>query len=152
VIDAFFGIACIVLLPWIRNKLGNAPDGAAPKRARGAAVALGVLCLLWFPYRLSPTMAGAAQPVVETAFTVIFVASGLFLLAASQIVRGNALARYGAWLGLALLLMYARRWVGGGGPAEWLVRLVPVVAGLSLIALALDAWRGLAREPSPIPS
>jgi PAT family beta-lactamase induction signal transducer AmpG len=150
-IDAVFGLACLLLLPWIKSVAGNADDGGAPLRARLAALALGLGCLAWLPYRMSPGAFGAAGPIFETVFTVLFVASALFLLAGAALLGPGTgrLARLGGWIAPLLLLMYARRWLGDAGPAvEWLIRLVPVAAGLLLLALALQAWRELDARPA----
>jgi hypothetical protein len=115
------------------------------------------------PYRIGQGALGAAAPVFETLFTVVFVAAALFLLAAAAVLAGTAraLVRLGAWLAPLLLLMYARRWVGAmaawfgdadraqafAQAAEIVVRAVPLLAAALLIALALRPWRQL--EPAP---
>lgn len=152
-IDAIFGLVCITLLPWMRNLHGNEPDGGAPPRARRAALVLAIGCLAWLPYRWAPSTVGAAQPILETAFTVLFVAAALFLLAAAS-VRGAAsrAARIGAWLAPPLLLMYTRRWLGDAGPVvETALRVVPLLAAVLLIALARAPWRELVPEPASRP-
>jgi PAT family beta-lactamase induction signal transducer AmpG len=174
-IDAILGLACLLLLPWMRTvgapgrseaptdrsaqRAGlpmrdNLPDGGAPLRARASAAILGVACLAWVPYRLGHAALGAAAPIFETVFTVVFVASALFLLAGAAVLRNasRTLLRAGAWMALLLLLMYARRWAGTLPPswAEWagyLILAVPVVAGSLLLALAAQAWREL-RAPA----
>ena len=149
-IDAIFGLACLLLLPWMRTVRGNAPDGGAPLRARASALVLGLACITFVPYRLGQGALGAAAPIFETVFTVVFVASALFLLAGAAVLRdaSRALLRAGAWMALLLLLMYARRWAGALPPpwadaAGYLVLAVPMVAGLLLLALAARAWREL---------
>jgi PAT family beta-lactamase induction signal transducer AmpG len=149
-IDAMFGLACLLVLPWIRTVRGNAPDGGAPLRARISAVGLGLACIAWVPYRLGQGALGAAAPIFETVFTVVFVASALFLLAGAAVLTqaSRALVRAGAWMALLLLLMYARRWAGQlGAPlvdyAGWLILAVPVLAGLLLLALAAQGWHEL---------
>ncbi len=149
-IDAIFGLACLLLLPWMRTVRGNAPDGGAPLRARASALVLGLACITFVPYRLGQGALGAAAPIFETVFTVVFVASALFLLAGAAVLRdaSRALLRVGAWMALLLLLMYARRWAGALPPpwadaAGYLVLAVPMVAGLLLLALAARAWREL---------
>lgn len=149
-IDAIFGLACLLLLPWIRTVRGNEPDGGAPLRARISAVVLGLACLAWVPYRLEQGALGAAAPIFETVFTVTFVASALFLLAGAAVLKDapRALVRAGGWIALALLLMYARRWVGAlgaplAGVANGVILAVPAVAGLLLLALAAQRWREL---------
>jgi PAT family beta-lactamase induction signal transducer AmpG len=154
-IDAIFGLACLLLLPWIRTVRGNEPDGGAPLRARLTAVILGIACLAWLPYRLQPGAFGAAAPIFETVFTVVFVASALFLLAGAAVLEraSRALLRAGAWIALLLLLMYARRWAGQLTPpiadgAGAVILAVPVLAGLLLLAMAAQAWRELDGAPA----
>lgn len=150
-IDAVFGLVCLLLLPWMRAVRGNAPDGGAPRRARLSAVVLGLACIAWLPYRLQPGALGAAAPIVETVFTVVFVASALFLLAGAAVLTRvpRVWARAGAWIAVLLLLMYARRWSGAlsaglAGAADFLVLAVPLAAGLLLLASAAQGWRELA--------
>lgn len=159
-IDAVVGLACLALMPWMRSVRGNAPDGGAPVRARVSALLLGTICLAWLPYRMVHHGLGAAEPLFETLYTVVFVAAALFLLASAAVLAGSAraLVRVAAWLAPLLLLMYGRRWVGAmsgwfGGDvfspqavadaAELLVRAVPLLAGALLAALALRPWREL---------
>jgi MFS transporter, PAT family, beta-lactamase induction signal transducer AmpG len=154
-IDAIVGLFCLALLPWIRTVRGNQPDGGAPMRARISAAVLGLACIAWLPYRLGQGALGAAAPVFETLFNVVFVASALFLLAGAAVLTqgSRAWARAGGWMALLLFLMYARRWSGGfsGDAAQavsWLIHLVPVVAGFLLLALATQAWRELRPAPA----
>jgi PAT family beta-lactamase induction signal transducer AmpG len=155
-IDAIFGLACLLLLPWIRTVRGNQPDGGAPLRARVSALILGLACIAWLPYRLGQGALGAAAPIFETVFTVTFVASALFLLAGAAVLThaSRALLRAGAWMALLLLLMYARRWAGHLSPpladvAGYLILALPVLAGVLLLMLAAQAWRELsAATPS----
>jgi len=153
-IDAIVGLLCLALLPWIRTVRGNQPDGGAPTRARVSALVLGLACISWLPYRLGHDALGAAVPLFETLFTVIFVASALFLLAGAAVLThaSRALVRAGSWMALLLLLMYARRWSADwGGVAQaamWLFHMVPVAAGALLLTLAAQAWRELQPAPS----
>jgi PAT family beta-lactamase induction signal transducer AmpG len=163
-IDAIIGLACLALLPWMKSVRGNEPDGRAGGRARLAAVILGLGCLAWLPYRLNQAALGAAGPIFETLFTVIFVASALFLLAGAVVLADSAraLTRAGAWLAPLLLLMFARRWVDAiagwlgfaAGPntftaaAELVVRALPLAGGVLLLALAMQAWRELQPQPA----
>ena len=123
-------------------------------RARASAVVLGLACIAWLPYRLNQAGLGAAAPLFETLFTVVFVASALFLLAGAAVLTqaSRALLRAAPWIALLLLAMYARRWSGelGGNAAQvaaWLINLLPVAAGALLLALAAQAWREL--QPAP---
>ena len=154
-IDALFGLVCLALMPWMKSVLGNAPDGGAPARARTAAAVLGLACAAWLPYRLSAGAAGAAAPLFETVFTVVFVASALFLLAGRAVLGGQreGLLRLGAWIAPLLLLMYARRWVGGLSPAlgdlaEVALRAVPLAAAALLGTLAWRDWAPLRVAPA----
>ncbi|MFO1216927.1 MAG: MFS transporter [Burkholderiaceae bacterium] len=146
-IDAITGLLCIALLPWMKGVAGNVPDGGAPLRARWSAAVLGIGCLAWLPYRFGGSALGAAAPIFETLFTVVFVASALFLLAGAAVLHGsvNGAKRLGLVLAPLLLAMYARRWLGDAGVVvQWLLNLVPVIAGVLLLALAAQAWRELA--------
>lgn len=156
-IDAVIGLFCLALLPWLRSVRGNEPDGGAPARARISAVALAAGCFAWLPYRLGHAALGAAAPVLETLFTVVFVASALFMLAGAAVLTQGArmLVRAAGWMALLMLLMYARRWSGefSGGAAKlvsWLILLVPVAAGLLLLALAGRRWGELRSEATPL--
>jgi PAT family beta-lactamase induction signal transducer AmpG len=167
-IDAVFGVACLALLPWMKSVRGNEPDGGASARARLTAIVLGLACLAWLPYRMNQAALGAASPIFETLFTVVFIAAGLFLLAGSVVLNGSArsLARAGAWFAPLLLLMFARRWVDsiaaalgyGQRPnafadvAEIALRVVPLAGAVLLLTLALQAWRELQPPPQPQPA
>jgi PAT family beta-lactamase induction signal transducer AmpG len=149
-IDAIVGVLCLALLPWIRSVRGNEPDGGAPRRARISSFALGAACLAWLPYRLAHDTIGPVMPLLETLFTAVFVASGLFLLAGAAVLTQapRTLLRLGTWLALALLLMYARRWAGAldgtaAAVAQGLLLAVPAAAGALLLALGAQAWREL---------
>jgi PAT family beta-lactamase induction signal transducer AmpG len=127
----------------------------------------GLACLAWLPYRMNQAALGAAGPIFETLFTVVFVGAALFLLAGAVVLSGSArtLTRAGAWLAPLLLLMFARRWLdalaaalGFTGPgnafsaaAEMFVRGVPLMGGVLLFALALQSWRELHAEPALAP-
>jgi len=154
-IDAIVGLLCIAVLPWIRTVRGNEPDGGAPTRARVSAAVLGLACIAWLPYSLGQDAMGAAAPLFETLFTVVFVASALFLLAGAAVLTqgGRALVRAPAWMALLLLLMHARRWSGGldgiaAQAAWWLLLLVPFAAGVLLLGLATRGWRELGDGPA----
>ncbi|MFN0182194.1 MAG: MFS transporter [Aquabacterium sp.] len=151
--DAVLGLACVLLIPWVHSPGGHAPDGGAPARARIAAGVLALACLAWLPYRLQPGLLGAAAPVAETVFTMVFVASAVFLLAGAAVLGGASrrLVRAGLLRAPLLLLMYGRRWLppatmadGGPGLVEVLVIGVPVAAGVLLGLLALHGWSTLA--------
>jgi len=146
-IDAITGLLCIALLPWMKAVKANVPDGGGPVRARWSAVVLGLACIAWLPYRLGQEALGPAASILETLFTVVFVASALFMLAGAAVLHGSAqaLKTIGIVLAPLLLAMYARRWLGDAGTAvEWAIRLVPVIGGGVLLTLAAQGWRELA--------
>ena len=167
-VDAVFGLSGLLLIPFVKPAAGGfvASDAGAPARARGLAFALGLLCLAWVPYRLEQDLFGAAQPIAGTVFTLIFVGSALFLLAAGAVLGGSAqrLARIGMWGAPLLLLMHLRYhaasiagWFGGGAgsatfsrAAEWYFLGVPLVGGIVLLTLALRGWGELRVAQMPV--
>jgi PAT family beta-lactamase induction signal transducer AmpG len=149
-IDAIFGLACLALIPFVVGTPGNRPDGRAPGRARLTAIVLGLACLAWLPYRLTPDALGQARPIAEIALTVVFVGAALFLLAGAAVLtarRGRAWLAAGAWLAPLLLAMYARRWSQHlPGFADVLFTALPVIGGVLLLTLAWRSWQELNRQ------
>lgn len=159
-VDGILGLLCIALLPFMKRidaqSLGLA-DEHGPARARGVAWGLGALCLAWWPYSVWQESFGAAKPIMGTVFTLVFIASALFLLAGRAVLgaAGGWPARAGAWLALPLLLMYARYYLDAIGAvlgsmiqpatfkaaAQSVMLLVAVLAGTVLIVLARQPWR-----------
>ncbi len=166
-VDAIFGLSGLLVLPFVKPASGGfiANDARAPKRARGLAFGLGLLCLAWLPYRLGQDAFGAAQPIMGTVFTLVFVGSALFLLAAGAVLAGpgRSLVRLAAWFAPLLLLTHLRYHIAsiagwfGGGPAssaftsgaEAVLLVVPVLGGLLLLALALRPWQELRPNLAP---
>jgi len=143
VIDAVFGLACLLFLPFIRPSLRPEGDGGAPARARWVAALLAFGCLAWVPYRVGLWTAGAAAPILETLFTLVFVASAVFL-AAGGATLGTQLGRAGLWLAPLLLAMHARH----GFPAAGLAYvIVPVLAAGLLAWQARLSWQMLSPMP-----
>jgi PAT family beta-lactamase induction signal transducer AmpG len=146
VIDAVFGLACLLFLPFIRPSLRPEGDGGAPVRARWVAAILAFGCLAWVPYRVGLWTTGAAAPVLETLFTLVFVASAVFL-AAGGATLGTRLGRIGLWLAPLLLAMHARHAFPAAGLAYV---VVPVLAAGLLAWQARLSWQALApRPPAP---
>jgi len=99
-----------------------------------------------------------------TLFTLIFIASALFLLAGRALLGDGAgwPGRLGAWLAPLLLLMYARYYLDGiarglaplveaqafKSAAESAMLLVALLAGAVLLLLALQPWHEM-RGQSP---
>lgn len=164
-IDGIAGLLCLAFLPFLVRREGELghQDDAAPTRARWVAGVLGAMCLAFVAYRTHRDALGAAQPMAETLFTLVFVGSALFLLAGAALLGRSQplLARFGAWLAPLLLLMHARyhldtiaRWFGDAGAAsfksgaEIAVLVVPAVAGVVLLMLALKPWQELRALPA----
>lgn len=138
-----------------------------PLRARGCALVLGILCIACWPYSVWHADFGAAQPIMGTLFTLIFVASALFLLAGNAVLGavGGWPGRPGVWLAPLLLLMYGRYYLDGIGKtlsllldrkafntaAESAMLLVTLLAGVVLVLLALQPWHEmLAKSPADL--
>ncbi|MBK0391866.1 MFS transporter [Ramlibacter algicola] len=147
-VDAITGPLCILLLPSMKRPLVFS-DELASRRARACAIGLGVACLAWVPYWAMHDLAGAAQPIFAVFFTLVFVASALFLLAGREVLADSAgvWRRAALWLAPLLLAMYARRWLGNlsGVPAlhavaEALVYAIPLAGGVVLLGLATRHW------------
>ncbi|EHR69221.1 Major Facilitator Superfamily transporter [Burkholderiales bacterium JOSHI_001] len=140
-IDAITGLLCVALLPWIKPSTVN-EDGHGAARARRTAWVLAIGCLAWLPYRSGLFSAGAAAPMFETLFTLVFVAAAVFLATGSMVLGAAAgrLGRLGLWLAPLLLAMYLRKWWPQAGA---LYLLVPALAAGVLLAQARQAWSGL---------
>ncbi len=155
-VDAIIGPLCILLLPAMKRPPGLFTDALAERRARMTAMVLGVLCLLWIPYWANHEMLGRGQPIMSTFYTLVFIASALFLLAGREVL-GDAAGfwrRVALWVSPLLLLMYGRNFLGKldsmpalRSLAEILVYAVPLAGGIVLIALATRNWRTLDPEP-----
>jgi len=169
-VDGIFGLACLLVLPWLKrssdgsndasnvegSKAGFA-DALGPRRARRLATGLGLLCLAWVPYSHWSAAFGAAKPIMGTLFTVIFIASALFLLAGRAVLgeAGGRMAQLGAWTAPLLILMYARyfldpiaKWLPEGVDAASFVAVaqtimlgVAVLAAALLLRLGAQPWK-----------
>jgi PAT family beta-lactamase induction signal transducer AmpG len=172
-VDGILGLACLLVLPWLKRS--DAPvgveaadrpagtkasyaDALGPRRARRLATGLGLLCLAWVPYSHWSEAFGAAKPIMGTLFTVIFIASALFLLAGRAVLgaAGGRFAQVGAWTAPLLILMYARYFLDR--LAGWLVPAgvdaasfvavaqnamlaIAVLAGVLLLRLGTQPWK-----------
>lgn len=164
VVDAIVGLVTLALIPFMARKPGEPfTDDAAPLRARALAGVLGAMCLAWLPYQAWREALGAAQPIAGTLFTLVFIGSAVFLLA-GRAVLGDTLrliTRIGAWIAPLLLAMYARYYLDTlagwasfvvsaerfKSGAEVVLLVVPAVAGVLLLVLALRPWRELRPQP-----
>ncbi|MEO7244526.1 MAG: hypothetical protein ABIX12_05190, partial [Rubrivivax sp.] len=144
-IDALIGLLCLALIPMLRPDARGFVDGRGSGRARALAAVLAIGCLAWVPYRAGLWNPGTAAPIVETLFTLIFIASAVFLAAgAAVLAQGNPmLARAGLGVAPLLLATYARRWFPD--PA-WVYDTIAVVSAVVLAAQAMQDWPSLGEE------
>ncbi|MBK7281142.1 MFS transporter [Candidatus Aalborgicola defluviihabitans] len=169
-VDGIFGLACLLVLPWLKRdsdaaaveagQSGSAAgfaDALGPKRARRLATGLGLLCLAWVPSSIWSEVFGAGKPIVGTLFTVIFIASALFLLAGRAVLgdAGGRTARLGVWVAPLLILLYVRyyldviaSWLPAGvDTASFVAGVnntmlgVAVLAGVLLLQLGAQPWK-----------
>ena len=145
-IDAITGVLCLAVLPFIKPSPTPAGDGGGAARARLLAGGLALACVAWLPYRAGLFDAGAAMPMFETLFTLVFVASAVFLAAGAAALGTTArlAGRLGLVLAPLLLAMYLRRW---WPKLEALYFAVPIAAALVLAALARQPWQVLRVAP-----
>ena len=141
-IDAVTGLLCLAVLPFIKPATQRGGDGGGAARARTLAGVLALMCLAWLPYRAGWWPVGAAAPIFETLFTLVFVASAVFLAAGSAVLGKSAstLGRLGLVMTPLLLLMYLRRWWPEAGGLYF---IVPAAAALVLAAQARLNWQVL---------
>jgi len=148
-IDAITGVLCLAVLPFIRPSATPEGDGGGAVRARVIAALLATMCVLWLPYRLGVWNAGAAAPIMETLFTLVFVAAAVFLAAGCAVLGDSArmLGRAGLVLAPLLLAMHARRWWPGMDTHGYYL-VVPAAAAIVLAAQARLGWGVLRIEPA----
>ncbi len=151
-IDALTGLLCLAVLPLIKAsataEMQSQGDGGGARRARRLAALLAAGCLAFLAYRSGVWKAGAAAPMFETLFTLVFVASAVFLAAGAPVLGRSAprLGRLGLVLAPLLLAMYLRRWWPQLEIFYW---VVPAAGALLLAAQARLAWPVLKPEPLP---
>jgi PAT family beta-lactamase induction signal transducer AmpG len=154
-VDSVFGLVGLAALPFMKPLIVNGEtrwsDAGSGKRARGMALVLGLGCLAWIPYSHWHAVFGAAQPIAGTLFTLIFIASALFLLASAAVLTRSApgVARAAPWLAVLLFAMYARYYLDaiagriGADPAAFRAGVEPVMMLVAAAggALLLLLWR-----------
>ena len=156
-VDSVTGLVCLLLLPALKREK-TFSDSLASGRARKSALVLGLACLAWIPYWANHELLGKGQPIMGTFFTLVFVASALFLLAGREAL-GDAAGRWrraALWTAPLLLAMHARYWIGPldsqptlRGAADVLLYLLPLLGGLVLLGLASRDWRLATADPVP---
>lgn len=148
VVDALVGLLCLMFLPAMKPPT-EFTDSRSGARARIAALTLGLACLSWLAYWPLRAHAGSAQPVIGSFYTLVFVASALFMLGGRAALDGSATRWLRAlpWLAVLLLALYARHWIDAlaAAPvlamaAQLLLLAVPMAAGMVLLALSRNAW------------
>jgi PAT family beta-lactamase induction signal transducer AmpG len=149
-VDAITGVLCVLLLPALKRS-SIISDALAIARTRKSALVLGLLCLLWLPYWANHELMGKAQPIMGTFYTLVFVASALFLLAGREILGADA-GRWrllALWAPVPLFAMYGRYFIDKLGSAQaWiepLLYLFPLIGGVALLGFALQPWKELDR-------
>jgi PAT family beta-lactamase induction signal transducer AmpG len=145
-IDALVGLLCLALLPLLKAERGGFVDGRGSGRARGLAAVLALGCLAYLPYRAGLWQTGPATPIFETLFTLVFVASAVFLAAGATLLAHGAptLARAGLAVAPLLAAAYVRRWFPD--PA-WVYDAVALLGAAVLGAQALRHWPALGGAP-----
>ena len=156
-VDAVTGLVCLLLLPAMKREK-TFSDALASGRARKSALVLGLACLAWLPYWANHELFGRGQPIMGTFFTLVFVASALFLLAGREALAAAAggWRRAALWTAPLLLAMYGRYWIDrlAGQPtlmvaAQTLVYLVPLLGGVVLLGLASRNWQAAVVASQP---
>jgi MFS transporter, PAT family, beta-lactamase induction signal transducer AmpG len=156
-VDAVVGPLGILLLPAMKRQAEGFTDALAQGRARKSAFVLGIACLAWLVYWPNHELLGGGQPIMGTFFTLVFIASALFLLAGREVL-GDAAGpwrRAALWMAPLLLAMHGRYQLGhlANQPAlravaEALLYAVPLAGGIVLLALARRGWEA-AGEAAP---
>ncbi|KAB0583186.1 MFS transporter [Ideonella dechloratans] len=162
VIDGFFGLTYLLLLPLTRRRPGDAEgytDHLAPQRARKLALGLALMCLAWLPVHYEESLLGPAQPIAGVLFSLIFVGSAVVLLAGGAVLLQErpALAKTAMGFSTLTALLLLRKFLADApAPVQTvghgLLYLVPVLTAALLWQLARRPWRDLAPEPDPAPA
>ncbi|WP_374430952.1 MFS transporter [Ideonella dechloratans] len=162
VIDGFFGLAYLLLLPFTRRRPGDPEgftDSLAPQRARKLALGLALMCLAWLPVHYEESLLGPAQPIAGVLFSLIFVGSAVVLLAGGAVLLQErpALAKTAMGFSALTALLLLRKFLADApAPVQTvghgLLYLVPVLTAALLWQLARRPWRDLAPEPDPAPA
>lgn len=161
-VDGFFGLCFLLLLPLTRRRPTDPAgfdDRKSSGRARALAWALAVLCLLWPAVQAEQSVLGSAQPIADTVFSLVFVASALLLLAGGTMLDSErpVLARAARWAALPLLALLLRSYAEHLPAAlQGLYQVValgaPLLAAVLLWQLARRPWQALvvsdAAEPA----
>jgi PAT family beta-lactamase induction signal transducer AmpG len=161
-IDAFFGLTFLLVLPFTRKRPGDPvgyTDALGAGRARKLARSLAVLCLVWLPVHFVQDRFGASLPIVNTVFSLVFIAAALFLLAGGAVLAESAaqLTRICTRFAPFMLLLLTRSYLDT--IATWFAPLItkqnfvllmdgfyfglPAIAAVLLWQLAAKPWTEL---------
>ena len=161
-IDAFFGLLFLLVLPFTRKRPGDPAgytDALGANRAKVLARALAVLCLIWLPLHFMQDRLGAGLPIANTLFSLVFIGSALFLLAGGVVLAESAaqLTRICTRFAPLILLMLTRSYLDT--IASWCAPLItknnfaqlmdgffyglPTIAAILLWQLAAKPWAEL---------
>jgi PAT family beta-lactamase induction signal transducer AmpG len=165
-VDAIFGLVFLAVLRFTRRRPGDPSgysDAHADSRARSLARALALLCLAWLPVHAMQSQFGTAVAIVNTVFSLVFIASMLFLLAGGTVLASGQpqLARQASRFAPLMLLLLIRNSmdsIAGFFSAFVAAERVQQVAevafyGLPLVAAGLlwrlsqQAWESLRVAP-----
>ncbi len=170
-LDALLGLAYLLVLPLTRRRASDPPgfdDAHGARRARAFARALAVLCLLWLPVYAVQDRLGSAQPIAHTLFSLVFIASALFLLTGGMVLGSaggdSGAQRTATWakrfaplMLLMLLRTHLEGLANGLSPlltlpqlqqiAPWLFYSLPVLAAVLLWQMSGQGWQGLQSGP-----
>ncbi len=144
VIDAITGPLCVLLLPFMApSKDARVTDDRAAGRARLLALVLGFGCICWVAYSLGVFGAGPARPMWETLFTLVSIASAVYLLAgaATRRAEGGGLRVAGlSMAGVLVVSYFMRKWQPQLGETY---AVVGVAAAVVLLLTARLSWQQL---------
>lgn len=146
-IDALAGPVGLLLLPRMKQTAQYADD-KADWRARTTAAVMGVCSLSFVLFWPNRSAFGAGEAIMGTFYTLVFIASALFLLAGREVLgaRAGAWGRASLWVAPLLFAMYGRYWADtiANSALRWsatlLLYAVPLAAGWVLLALSRMDW------------
>ena len=158
-IDAFFGLLILAVWPFTKKRSDDESgfaDSRGPGRAQALARGLAGLCLLWLPLHLMQDRLGAALPMANIFFSLVFIASTLFLLAGGVVLGESSarLAKIATRFAPLMLLMLTRSylekisgWLKPLTSKDQLVLVMdvfyyalPLIAAILLWRLAARTW------------
>jgi len=146
-VDAIVGPLCCFLLPALKQP-ATFSDNRANWRSRTTARVLGICVLSFVIFWPLKDIAGEVQSIVGTFYTLVFVASALYLLAGREVLGASAGVwnRAALWVTPFLFAMFGRYWLDdiSNAPLHMIATLLlyatPLVGGFVLLALSRMDW------------